>query len=327
MYRPRQIKRYQAGGWAGDRNAINLMHANGKKYSYNQLAESGLDDSTIIRNWNLNLNPEPKTTMAKPVGGFEQRPVQQTMTRGDAFKQARQAGENVFEFEGKKYTTEVAQSKPKPTQTPAPAVPVKMEAQPYISPYRKPYENMSKEKLQSHIKNNWTQKDPYYTTAGFGDSRISAFVDGDEVKDSGFELQKHHEGKEEFFDSRGEHQNYQVLNKNGQGDRAATIAGPSNSRHNGKPENVKRRIFNAFNNASRMDLESLKTVAGELDSTYNASPTYKPPGGWSRTVLNKNTWSKMMPWNMENHKYVPPAETSTTKTRPKKEVKEKKFSF
>ncbi len=111
------IHRYQTGGpekeWQGDREAVNLMHTDGKKYSYNQLRELGYPDSTIVRNWNLDTTPEPKsrTTMAESVMGFEQRPVEKTMTRGEAFRQARAAGEKEFTFEGKRYTTELASDK------------------------------------------------------------------------------------------------------------------------------------------------------------------------------------------------------------------------
>ena len=259
-------------GWQGDRDAVNLMNIDGKKYSYNQLIELGYPDSTIVRNWNLDITPEPKsrTTMAESVMGFEQRPVEKTMTRGEAFKQARAAGEKEFTFEGKRYTTELASDKtPKlssrmrslhtmrPSSVPIMAPPADM-GMPRWKPssgvrgpgigtftrrkdYSAPYANMSANQIKNHIKQSWTYEQPYSTMPFVKTKHDIEDFENFPAEEMGFAY--------ENIDDERTWRDPMVLSKNGNTPKALSL--------------------NWYKNAQKDDPEAAKSAMVELDDEGN----------------------------------------------------------
>lgn len=294
------------GGWKGDVNKKQLMHTDGIKYSFNDLLSKGYTPETIIRNWNLNTKPEP-VTVAKSVEGFEQRPIAETpinqpSTRGEAFKQARAAGEKKFTYEGKRYTTELASDKKVEgederlqeeerlkREAEEKAAAENVESKPYVSPWNAPYANMSEEQLKEHIANTWILKEPY-EDSGFGISQvIRSFREG-EAEKAGFLPNVYSAGS--FYNNGLTGEGY-VLGKNGENiEKAASLE--IDRRNRNTPEyKTTERISNLFSHPNSVDLESLKRVAGELDSIYKVSNNYIPPNGIIRTardMINPDTW-------------------------------------
>jgi len=304
------LPKYQNGGsekeWQGDREAVNLMHTDGKKYSYNQLRELGYPDSTIVRNWNLDITPEPKsrTTMAESVMGFEQRPVEKTMTRGEAFRQARAAGEKEFTYEGKRYTTELASDK---KQTMYQSVPTPVTPKPYVSPYAAPYENMSREQLEEHIKQSWTKSEPYGDVLLSDDRQTALTLTPEEERKMGFVSPTGTQHTERFPNPNkqpivGEGFLYDkeayVLEKNGQNPKAVT--------HLSDFEDYRKYIqateaANVFKKMKWMTDEEIRKGAGQLDSIYSVSPTFNPMSVYDQTVSNL---SKMNLFDFGSDRYV-----------------------
>ena len=314
--------------WQGDRDAVNLMHTDGKRYSYNQLREKGFNDSTIVRNWNLDITPKLKsrTTMAEPVMGFEQRPVQNSMTREEAFRQARAAGEKEFTYEGKKYTTELASDKKQTMQQSVPApvsIATPVTPEPYVSPYTAPYANMSREQLEEHIKKSWTKSEPYGDVPFSSSRRTAHFLTPEEQEKMRFvnPTPAQHDkrfGDLEFDTSTPEgflfDEERYVLEKNGQNPRAVTHLEDIEAhpiKHIQATE-----ASDVFKKMKWMDDEEIRKAAGQLDSIYSVSPTFNPMSVYDQTIRSLSSIDLFGPGLINNTNAKPDTITTSRPTRP-----------
>ena len=240
-------------------------------------------------------------------------------TRGQAFAQARKNGEGVFTWEGKQYTTEMAPTPtPTPTSsvstTASPSASRSMTPTPTpISPtlnrrgpsggissgspfdfalngsgpgsgsprnYSAPYENMSREQLEEHIKQSWTKSKPYGGTVFGARQTQNALTKGEHEK-MGFEIPK----RNSFMGNRLHPKETYVLEKNGEDPKA--VSHLVNPRNNYIPIEA-QEAANVLKKG-RMELmydEEIRKAAGQLDSIYSVSPTFNPMSLYDQTVRN-----------------------------------------